>query len=217
MQTITNIVPDPRRQGRFLIAVDGEPRATLSVEAIDRLRLAKGKLLDDRLELEIARETSVLEVFDRALNMLALAARSSEDLRRRLVKKGEAPEIVQVAIERLQRAGLLDDASFARQFARSKVLGAGLSRRRLIQELSRKGVPRELSSEAVDSVFQDEHIDDAETIERVARKKLRSLAKLEPRIRARRLFAFLARRGYDSDDIARVVRELGGSSEAGDE
>jgi regulatory protein len=213
MQTITSIAPDPRRQGRFLVAVDGEPRATLSVEAIDRLRLAHGKALDQRLELEITRETMVLDVFDRALDMLALTARSSKDLRQRLVRKGASPEIVDIAIERLQQAGLLDDASFARQFARSKALGSGLSRRRLVQELSRKGVSRELSSEAVDSVFEDEQIDEAENIERVARKKLRSLAKLEPRVRARRLFAFLARRGYDSDDIVRVVNALGASSD----
>ena len=217
MQTITGIAPDPRRKGRYQIAVDGVPRATLSVEAIDRLHLSEGKSLDAGLEQEIARESSVLEVFDRALNMLALAARSSKDLRQRLVRKGESPGIVDVAIERLQRAGFLDDASFARQFARSKALGAGLSRRRVLLELSRKGVPRELSSEAVDSVFEDDQIDEAENIERVARKKLRSLAKLEPRVRARRLFAFLARRGYDSDDIKRVVGALEASAEVADE
>jgi regulatory protein len=213
MQTITSIAPDPRRQGRFLVAVDGKPRATLSVEAIDRLRLAQGKALDQPLELEIARETMVLDVFDRALDMLALTARSSKDLRQRLVRKGASPEIVDLAIERLQHAGYLDDASFARQFARSKALGSGLSRRRLVQELSRKGVSRELSSEAVDSVFEDEHIDEAENIERVARKKFRSLAKLEPRVRARRLFAFLARRGYDVDEITRVVSALDASAD----
>ena len=212
MQTITSIAPDPRRQGRFLVAVDGEPRATLSVEAIDRLRLAHGKALDERLELEITRETMVLDVFDRALNMLALTARSSSDLRQRLVRKGASPEIVDVAIERLQHAGFLDDASFARQFARSKALGAGLSRRRVLEDLLRKGVASPIAADAVADVFDEEQIDEPGALEDLARRRLRSLSKLDVHTQRRRLFAYLVRRGYAPNDIAVVSRSLIGET-----
>ena len=39
----------------------------------------------------------------------------------------------------------------------------------------------------------------------VAAKKARSLAGLDPQTRRRRLYAFLARRGFSVDDINRVV------------
>jgi len=45
-------------------------------------------------------------------------------------------------------------------------------------------------------------------IERVARKKLAQLGDLEPVVLRRRLFAFLARRGYDLDEIKRMVALL---------
>ena len=146
--------------------------------------------------------------YDRALDMLEARARGSEELRRLLVRKGEPPADVDAAIARLQANGLLDDATYARQFARSKLLGAGLSRRRLQQELSRRGVDRELSADAIDAVFTDEAVDDATTIERVAQKKLRTLSKLDAATQRRRLYAFLARRGYDADDIQRALRTL---------
>jgi Uncharacterized protein conserved in bacteria len=146
--------------------------------------------------------------YDRALDMLEARARGSEELRRLLVRKGEPPADVDAAIARLQANGLLDDATYARQFARSKLLGAGLSRRRLQQELSRRGVDRELSADAIDAVFTDEAVDDAATIERVAQKKLRTLSKLDAATQRRRLYAFLARRGYDADDIQRALRTL---------
>jgi len=57
-------------------------------------------------------------------------------------------------------------------------------------------------------VFAEEEIDDADTIDRVARKKLKSLARLDPQVQRRRLYAFLARRGYEVDDIARTVRAV---------
>jgi len=182
--------------------------ATLSLDAVDRLRLGVGGVLDDRVAEEIAREETILAAYDRAVNMLALRGRSSQELRRRLVQKGEDAPVVDIVIERLTHAGFLDDASFARQFARSKALGAGLSRRRLKQELSRKGIAGSVSEEAIADVFSEEAIDEDAAIERVARKKLKSLAQLDEATQRRRLFAFLARRGYDSSDIARVVRAL---------
>jgi len=203
---VTSITASPRRTGRFDISIDGKPAATLSIEAIERLQLAVGVVVDERLDAALSRETSIVHTYDRALNMIALRARSSSDLRRLLVRKGEEAEYVDIAIERLVRAGFLDDTSFAKQFTRTKVAGAGLSRRRVQQELARRGVAREIAESAIEEVFAEENVDENGTIERVARKKLKTLSRLDETVQRRRLYAFLARRGFDSDDIARSVR-----------
>lgn len=145
--------------------------------------------------------------------MLEARARSVAELRRLLIRKGELVADVDAAIERLVAAGVLDDAAYARQLTRSKAIGAGQSRRRIQQELAKRGVAREISDQAIGAVYEEEGIDDADSIERVARKKLRTLRKLDPSTRRRRLYAFLARRGFDSDDIARVMKELHEESE----
>jgi len=152
--------------------------------------------------------------YERALDMLEARARGSAELRRLLLRKGEPEADVGAAIERLTRAGLLDDASYARQVARSKALGSGLSRRRIQQELVRRGVDRALTSEAIDEVFRDEGVDDGASIERAARKKLRTLARVDEPTRKRRLYAYLARRGYDGDDITRVIAIVLGAQQS---
>ena len=205
---VTSITAAPRRTGRFDVAVNGAHVATLSLEAIERLRLAVGVAVDERLDAALSRETSIVSTYDRALNMIALRARSAAELRRLLVRKGESPDYVDVAIDRLLRAGFLDDASFARQFARSKAVGAGLSRRRIQQELARRGVARDVADAAVAEAFSEEQVDEEGTLERVARKKLKSLEGLDASVQRRRLYSFLARRGYDTDDIARTLRIL---------
>ena len=144
--------------------------------------------------------------YERALDMLEARARGADELRRLLVRKGESVAEVDETIERLTRAGLVDDANYARQLARSKALGAGMSRRRIQQELSRRGVAREVSTEAIAQVFEDESVDEEKLIERAAAKKLRTLSRLDEPTRRRRLYAFLARRGFDGDDIQRVLR-----------
>jgi regulatory protein len=149
--------------------------------------------------------------------MLEARSRGVAELRRRLILKGEPEAEVDAAIERLRANGVLDDANFARQLTRSKALGAGFSRRRIQQELSKRGVAREISAEAIEEVFDDEGVDEDASIERVARKKLRMLTKVDEPTRKRRLYAFLARRGYDSEDIKRVMTQVLEPIEGADE
>ena len=216
MHSVTGIVPVPRHAGRFEVLVDGKAFATLSLDAIERLELVVGRTVQG-LEDRIVHEAAQLKVYDRALNMLAFRARASAELARSLVRKGELREHVDHAISRLLQQGLLDDAAFAQSFTRSKVIGAGQSRRRVQQDLARKGVARDVSDAAIDTVFEEEGVDQSAVVEEVARKKLRSLSKLEPQVRRRRLYAFLARRGYDSGDIRSAMDAVGEELRGGEE
>ena len=201
---ITAIMAATRHPGRFEIDVNGESFASLSLEALERLRLSIGIDISDRVEAVLA-EAARLAVYDRALNLLAFRARSATELSRALVRKGSDPVHVSAAIARLIEQGFLDDAAFARSFARAKVVGASHSRRRVQQELQRKGVARDVANQAIGEVFEDEAIDSLALIEAAARRKLRTLSSLAPIVRRRRLYGFLARRGFDADDIRRVM------------
>ncbi|MEP6733435.1 MAG: regulatory protein RecX [bacterium] len=208
MSVISAIVAAPRQPGRFAILVDGESIATLSIDAIEQLQLAVGKDIGSIID-RIALEAAQIKVYDRAINVLAFRARSSAELSRALIRKGEERIHVERAIERLKAQGLLDDAAFAQSFTRAKVLGANQSRRRVQQELARKGVPRDVTDAAIDVVFEEEGVDQRVIVEQAARKKMKSLRALEPAVRRRRLYGFLARRGYDGDDIRRAMETVG--------
>jgi SOS response regulatory protein OraA/RecX len=73
------------------------------------------------------------------------------------------------------------------------------------QELFKKGVPRDVADEAVAEVLEDEQVDEVAVAERVARKRLPSLASADAATQRRRLYAFLARRGHDSATIRTVM------------
>ena len=146
--------------------------------------------------------------YDRALDLLAIRGRSIAELRRKLVQKGEEVAAVDEAIERLKAQGFLDDAHFARQFARAKVVGAGASRRRIAMELGRKGVDRHTADAAIDEMAQSEGIDVSASIHRVAAKKWKSLSSLDESTATRRLYAFLARRGFNPDEIRSAMQAL---------
>ena len=147
--------------------------------------------------------------YNRALDLLSARPYTVRQLRRKLIQKEVPADEADAVIERLIGAGLLDDERYALAYARSKLVGQGSSARRISQDLARKGVSTELSKQAIEQVVIDEEIDTRAVIERVARKKLASMGDLEPVVLRRRLFAFLARRGYEMDEIREVVAAVG--------
>ena len=146
--------------------------------------------------------------YNYALNLLGARPYSSSALYRKLIQKQYSAADANDAIRRLVDNGLLDDKKYAEQYARSKILTTGVSKRRLQQDLYRKGIKGDVATAAIANVLEQEEIDPAVVIERVAKKKLAQLGDLEPLVLRRRLFAFLARRGYDVDEIKRVVSSL---------
>ena len=149
-----------------------------------------------------------LSAYDYALNLLAARPYATRALHKKLIQKEYPAADVDDAIRRLVDNGLLDDEKFAEQYARSKMLSTGASKRRLTQDLYRKGIKGDVASTAIANVIADEEIDTAAVIDQVARKKLAQLGDLEPLALRRRLFAFLARRGYDVGEIKSVVGRL---------
>src|SRR5688500_12064351 len=186
MSVVTAITPSVRPEGRFAVEVDGARVAVVGLETIERLGLRTGAFFDP-VRAEVERDAAVLHVYDRALNMLAARGRASRELRRLLVRKGERADIVDLAIERLLRVGLLNDEIYARSVARAKAVGQGHSKRRVQQELFRRGVDREVADDAIEETFAEEAVDEDALVEQAARKKLRSLAALDPAVRDRRL------------------------------
>ena len=146
--------------------------------------------------------------YNYALNLLSARPYSTSALHRKLIQKQYSAADANDAIRRLVDNGLLNDAKYAEQYARSKILSTGSSKRRLQQDLYRKGIKGDIATTAIANVLEQEEIDAAVVIERVAKKKLTQLGDLERLVLRRRLFAFLARRGYDLDEIKSVVGRL---------
>lgn len=116
--------------------------------------------------------------------------------------------VVEAAVEQLVAAGALDDAAFARMWVEDRGRRRGFGIARLRQELSRRQVPDEIAEQALAAL--DER-DDLETARGLARKRAATMpAKLEPAAVARRLHAYLERRGYNSGLANKVAIEVSG-------
>jgi regulatory protein len=144
-------------------------------------------------------------IYRRALRLLARRPRSTAELGRHLARLGP-PEMVRAIQQRLEREGLLDDLRFAQLWAKSRRARRGLGVDRLRKELLARGVRREVIEEALRAVREE---DEVELAERLAGARLRTYRGLEPRVAARRLGAYLARRGFPWATVVSVLRRVG--------
>jgi regulatory protein len=143
-----------------------------------------------------------------ALRLLAQRSYTAKGLREKLLKKEFPPEEADSALTRFMESGLIDDRKFAQNFARARLTGTSASPRRVRQLLVQKGIASSIADEAIAAIVEDEQIDIDAVLERVARRKLDSLKDEEPIKVRQKLFGFLARRGYDLDDVKKVVAQL---------
>lgn len=141
-----------------------------------------------------------------ALRLLERTRRTRGDLERRLRDKGFTPGAIGEALDRLARVGLVDDAEFARAFLSGRWGRRPAGWQRLRQELRSKGVGDEAIEAARATVAEREGgVDETSTALKLVRQARRRMAALDPAKQRQRLYALLARRGYDGDLIRRVL------------
>jgi len=141
---------------------------------------------------------------DVALRYLDYAPRTGAEVRRRLARDDFSEEVIGAVIADLERAGLLDDARFSRDWVESRQRRKGFGRVRLADELRRKGVDREQIDEAVDTMNEEAEFAAALAL---ARQRLSPAQRHDTGAR-RRLAAYLQRRGYNWEIIEKVFAQV---------
>lgn len=193
---------------------EGEPLEVL-LEALERLGLGAGDPLSSEQRSALKDADADLEVREAALSLLSHRARTRRELRKKLMSKRFPAHRVDVCLDRLEERGLLDDEAVAQAFVRDRLRLRPRGRARLVSELRAKGVKRPLAQKVVDEVLEEEEVDDGalalEVVDRwmarQSRDLVRALAGEGPdREKARRrLYGFLARRGFRGDALRRAM------------
>jgi regulatory protein len=133
------------------VELDGAPWRTLPVDVVARAGLAEGRALDRpalRLLRHELRRAEALTVAGRALRRRDLSER---ELAERLARASVAPAAVEESLAVLSRAGLIDDARFARTRAGS-LAERGYGDAAIKHDLGRQGVAPEAIQQALESL-----------------------------------------------------------------
>lgn len=194
-------------RGRVRVTLeDGDSFVLPSMKA-SRLGLEEGTELSEDAYEEILQSLRSA-CMQRCGSLLGSRDYSESRLREKLSAAGFPSTVTEDAIEKLRKAGYLDDRRFAQSYVRTHIRDR--SRLRIIRDLTGKGISGADIEEAFEAVAEEENLEDAqrEQVQRLLQKR-----GFDPRQATfeekQKTMAFLHRRGYPTD----LIRRMTGSGE----
>ena len=199
---ITDIQPQQHRAKRDSVFVDGRFAFGLAHELTLQLKLEPGQELDPAAIDDLIGKAERRDALNYAVRLLAGRDRSQRELHDRLKRRKHAEPVIRDTIARLNELHLIDDQRFAETLARDRIAFGRRGKRLIAQELRRKGVTGTAIDQALAQAGNEE-----EAARAVILKAAGRYAKEEPRMRYRKLYALLARRGFAPPVISRILAE----------
>lgn len=197
---ITALVLQKRNRQRVNVFLDGE--FAFGLARITAGWLEVGQVIDDDRIAELKAEDSREMAYQQALNLLNFRARSEAEIRKALEKRGLSDEVITQVLERLHRAGLIDDRRFAEAWVENRSEFQPRSRRALSYELWQRGVDPQAIQQSL------EQVNEAELAYKAALKQARKLHELDWQEFRKKMLAFLARRGFPYETSGEATRRV---------
>jgi regulatory protein len=139
------------------------------------------------------------------LRRLSHAPRTRKELAKDLKDKDISDEVANVALDRFEEVGLINDKALASNYVSSQHERKGLGKNALRQQLRAKGVSDDVALEAISQISDDQEFQAAFAL---ACKKIRSLQRDDAKTQLRKIVGVLARKGYSSNLAFRVAKEV---------
>ncbi|MDI6784571.1 MAG: regulatory protein RecX [bacterium] len=206
MSVITSIVSQKKHRNRYSIFVDNQFYAGVDTAVVEQLNLKKG------LEVDSAKLATILEQeeYQRAkqylFRLLSRRLYSCAEVRKKLNARGYEPDLIEKVITEFINQEWLDDTQFATLWVESRIRfkprGIALIRR----ELNQKGLEKEIINEVL-AKYTDSKAEFDRAIAALKKKKNYTTEK-DALKRKRKIYSYLARRGFSIDTIEQVLNQL---------
>ena len=140
------------------------------------------------------------EAIRKAMRLLISRDRSERELRERLHREGFSEEAADAALEYVKSFGYVNDGRYAENYVMSA--GGKKSRAALRSFLLEKGIEESLIGAALSEVPEDEK----DLIRELLQRRAGPPHRMDER-ELRRMYGYLARRGFSAGDVRHVLRE----------
>jgi len=208
---ITSISTQVRDKNRVNVSVDGKYRFSLDTYQLIDLGIKVGLEFDGTQLVALEQESRFGKVYSRALEYCLMRPHSNREVRDYLYRKtrptrdktgelksGVSIEITSRVFDRLSEKGYIDDIKFAHFWVENRSVTKGVSHRKLVAELRIKGVDGSI----IEQEFDVSGRNDNNEIQKIIAKKQSHYPD------DKKLMAYLARLGFDYDDIKQALNKF---------
>ena len=146
------------------------------------------------------------ELYDAALRALLRRAHSVHEMKKKLERRSDNKLLVQVVMARLKENGLIDDARYAKQFARQRTENRKQGKFRVARDLRARGVPDRHIESALEEAAQN--TDEAAVVRQRIERKLRSYRGEIDERKLASIYGSLLRAGFSADVVRRELKAI---------
>ncbi|MEQ8909023.1 MAG: RecX family transcriptional regulator [Vicingaceae bacterium] len=150
------------------------------------------------------RQYSFEEVLDKLMRYCAFQERSPQEVLIKADKYGMSKQQKADLLHYLEEENFVDEGRFALAYTSGKVKIKHWGKYKLIEGLRSKGVTQASIQDALESISEEQH---KENLQHWLNKKL-PIDKDDQKEKAK-LYRFLLSKGFESDEISKVLREVG--------
>jgi regulatory protein len=146
------------------------------------------------------------ELYDVALRALMRRAHSVHEMKKKLERRSDNKLLLQLVMARLKENGLIDDARYAKQFARQRTEGRKQGKFRVARDLRARGVPDRHIDAALEEAAKE--TDEGAIVRQRIERKLRSYRGEIDERKLASMYRSLLRAGFSADLVRRELRSL---------
>jgi len=146
------------------------------------------------------------EMYDVALRALMRRAHSIYEMKKKLERRSDNKLLVQVVMARLKENGLIDDARYAKQFARQRTESRKQGKFRVARDLRARGVPDRHIEAALEETAKAN--DEGAMVRQRIERKLRSYRGEIDEKKMASIYGSLLRAGFSADVVRRELKAV---------
>jgi regulatory protein len=145
-------------------------------------------------------------LYEAAIKILMRKARSVHEMKKVLERRCEDKSLVKNVVERLKSTGLIDDARYAKQFARQRTETRKQGKFRIARDLRGRGIPDRHIEAALEETAKE--TDEGAMVRQRIERKLRSYRGELDEKKIASVYRSLLRAGFSADVVRRELKAL---------
>ena len=146
------------------------------------------------------------ELYDVAVRALMRRPHSVHEMKQKLERRSDNKLLVQVVMARLKENGQIDDALYAKQFARQRTESRKQGKFRVARDLRARGIPDRHIASALEEVAQNS--DEAAMVRQRIERKLRSYRGEIDEKKMASIYGSLLRAGFSAHVVRRELKAI---------
>ena len=192
---------EPLTKTKFRIYIDGEPVFVLYRGELKRFNIAEEEEISEQTVEKINKDVLLKRAKLRAMHLLEDMDRTEKALRDKLRQGGYPESAIDGAVKYVSSFGYLNDVRFAENFVLSRK--DSKSRREIQALLAQKGVPADTAQAVLEQIYGEDG--EQASIRQILRKKRMDPERADEQT-LRKIYGYLARKGYRYEDIRQVIQ-----------